>query len=83
VSVVVAGYLCFYASSIISALFVVHTRLVLPPTDFGSWAGVTGAARDVGEIAGAPVLLFLVCRWLDIGWSVARLPRRGCRRCRR
>ena len=76
VAVVLVAYLLFFGRGGVRAVQVDLTGEVLDPTDFGSAAGVLEVTSRVTQLAGAVLLLVLVCRWLTIPRELAGIPRR-------
>lgn len=73
--VILAGYLLFFGSGILSAIYVARAGIVLPATDYSAFNGIYEVVRRMIDIAGAGLILFLVCRWLGVGRQLAGIPR--------
>lgn len=73
---VLAAYLLFFGRGGVLAVQIDRSGLVLGPTDFGGAAGVLEVTTRIAELAGAVLVLVLVCRWLSIPRGLAGIPRR-------
>lgn len=76
-AVVLAAYLLFFGRGVVRGVQVDLTGEVLDPTDFGSVDGLLEVTARVGQLAGAVLILVLVCRWLVIGRELAGVPGRS------
>ena len=75
-AIIVGSYLLFFVHGIIAAIETLHLP-PLAPTDFSNLQIWPILGRLAGQILGACVLLYLLCRWLGVDRALAGLPRRG------
>lgn len=71
VLVIFVGYLLFFTEGIASALLIALGKGAAATWDFSSSRGLVASASNVGQIAGAGLLLWLVLAWLGLPRAAA------------
>lgn len=75
IAVIVVAYALFFGGGIVAAIEIDRSTLVLPPVDYGSYQGVMEVTGRLTTLAGAILILVLVCRWLALPRELAGVPR--------
>lgn len=66
IAVIAVTYGLFFGRGIVGAIEIYRTTLVLQPIDYGSYEGALEVTGRLTTLAGAVLVLVLVCRWLAL-----------------
>jgi len=75
IGVIMAGYLMFFGTSVITAINIEWNDIVLRSTDYSSFGGFYEFCRRLIGIGGAVLVLYLCCQWLRIPRALAGVPK--------
>ena len=75
IAVIAVTYGLFFGRGIVGAIEIYRTTLVLQPIDYGSYEGALEVTGRLTTLAGAVLVLVLVCRWLALPRALSGVPR--------
>jgi len=75
IGVIVAGYLVFFGTSVVTAINIEWNDIVLRAMDYSSYGGFYEFCGRLIGISGAVLILYLCCQWLRIPRALAGVPK--------